>query len=137
MLAHMPECDNPDYLDKFIVCLKISDDGTGGAHSELAETIEKAYKSEMERSVSPVSPEIGMIIIFLLYITMASQTSKGKPLLSHCSCANLTQQRTTEPLCVLVCLASRIKGGRLIERFSCCVILLVLGHEAQFILIVH
>ena len=72
VLAHMPECDNPDYLDKFIVCLKISDDGTGGAHSELAETIEKAYKSEMERSVSP---EIGIIIIFLLYITMASQTS--------------------------------------------------------------
>ena len=57
VLAHMPECGNPDYLNKFIVCLKVSNDGTGDAHSELAETIEKAYKSEMERSVSP---EIGI-----------------------------------------------------------------------------
>jgi hypothetical protein len=52
----MPECGNPDFLDEFIICLKGSNDGTGDAHSELAETIEKAYKSEMERSVSP---EIG------------------------------------------------------------------------------
>jgi hypothetical protein len=52
----MPECGKTDFLDEFIVCLKVSNDGTGDAHSELAETIEKAYKSEMDRSVSP---EIG------------------------------------------------------------------------------
>ena len=68
----MPECSNPDYLNEFVICLKESNDGTYDAHNQLAETIEKAYKSEMERSVSP---EIGIIIIFLLYITMVSQTS--------------------------------------------------------------
>ena len=49
----MPDCGKPDYLDEFINCLKDSNYGTGDAHSELAETIEKAYKSEMDRSVSP------------------------------------------------------------------------------------
>lgn len=53
VLAHMPDCGKPDFLDDFIVCLKVSNDGTGDAHSELAETIEKAYKSELDRSVSP------------------------------------------------------------------------------------
>ena len=53
VLAHMPDCGKPDFLDDFIICLKVSNDGTGDAHSELAETIEKAYKSELDRSVSP------------------------------------------------------------------------------------
>ena len=53
VLAHMPDCGKPDYLDEFINCLKDSNYGTGDAHSELAETIEKAYKSEKDRSVSP------------------------------------------------------------------------------------
>ena len=52
----MPDCGKPNFLDEFIVCLKVSNDGTGDAHRELAETIEKAYTSEKERSVSP---EIG------------------------------------------------------------------------------
>ena len=54
----MPDCGKPNFLDEFVVCLKVSNDGTGDAHRELAETIEKAYKSEMERSVSP---EIGIL----------------------------------------------------------------------------
>ena len=56
----MPSCGKPNFLDEFIVCLRETEEA-GDAHKELAETIEKAYKSEMERSVSP---EIGKCIKF-------------------------------------------------------------------------
>ena len=48
----MPSCGKPNFLDEFIVCLRETEEA-GDAHKELAETIEKAYKSGMERSVSP------------------------------------------------------------------------------------
>ena len=48
----MPSCGKPNFLDEFIVCLRETEEA-GDAHKELAETIEKAYKSEMERSASP------------------------------------------------------------------------------------
>ena len=60
----MLDCGKPNFLNEFVVCLKVSNDGTGDAHRELAETIEKAYKSEMERSVSP---EIGILEKSLLF----------------------------------------------------------------------
>ena len=58
VLIHMPECGKPNFLDEFIVCLKLSNDGTGGAHEELADSLEAAYRSEMAREFA--SPQNGI-----------------------------------------------------------------------------
>ena len=60
VIAYMPNCSKLNFLDEFIVCLKKSTEGTGDAHMELVQSLEAAYKCEMELKF--VSPERGIII---------------------------------------------------------------------------
>ena len=66
VLIHMLECGKPNFLDEFIVCLKLSNDGTGGAHEELADSLEAAYRSEMAREFA--SPQNGMFYFIIIII---------------------------------------------------------------------
>ena len=48
IITHLPKCGKDDYLRKFIECLRKSEEGTGSAHSELAESLEDAYTAQMK-----------------------------------------------------------------------------------------
>lgn len=50
VIAYMPKCGKPDFLEQFVDCLKqTAESGTGEAHKELAESIENAYRLELKR----------------------------------------------------------------------------------------
>ena len=59
VIAYMPNCGKPNFLDEFIICLKKTIHDAGDAHMELAQSLEVAYKSEMELKF--VSPERGKL----------------------------------------------------------------------------
>lgn len=48
IITHLPKCGKEDYLNEFIECLRESEEGTGSAHLELAQSLEDAYTAKME-----------------------------------------------------------------------------------------
>ena len=48
LITYVPMCGKLNFLDEFIVCLEESKEGTGGAHEELIDSLQAAYKSAMD-----------------------------------------------------------------------------------------
>ena len=44
----MPKCGKEDYLTEFIKCLRESEEGTGSAHLELAQSLDDAYTTKLK-----------------------------------------------------------------------------------------
>ena len=44
LLVWLPHCGQPDYIHKFIQCLRESSDDAGDAHSELADVLQKSVE---------------------------------------------------------------------------------------------
>ena len=48
IITHLPKCGKEDYLMEFIKCLRESEEGTGSAHLELAQSLDDAYTTKLK-----------------------------------------------------------------------------------------